>query len=280
MIHLPPPYDVRIWQCTDFGRHWHSSLELYICLQGCMEISIEGRRYVLRQNDTVFVAANEAHEIFCSTPQTHVVLIGFGSQLLGNRYSCLQNRTLPEPFFCLSDPSLPQSLVQPLLQIMDVLCKPNEAIPADWQLRSSLYALAGSIAQHGIDMPLSAERSLRAGQLTNMQDTLQYVAGHFKEPITLEQAAAMAGYDRSYFSKQFSKATGMTFHRYLNCCRIRAACHLLKESNLPMSEVAEQTGFASQKTLNRLFRQYLGTTPGQYRKHPPEKSGSRIDTPV
>ena len=74
-----------------------------------------------------------------------------------------------------------------------------------------------------------------------------------------------------YFCKQFRNATGMTFHRYLNYYRISEACRLLSNSKLPLSEVAEQSGFASQKNLSRLFRDIIGITPTQYQRLPPEE---------
>ncbi|MBQ9967419.1 MAG: AraC family transcriptional regulator [Oscillospiraceae bacterium] len=269
-----PPYDIRIWQCTNFGRHWHGSTEIYICLQGMMKIEIEGTIYTLHENDTVFVAGNEAHEIFCDTQDTRVVLISFGYGLLGSDYRRLQEISIDIPFFDLYDVSIPQSLAQPLIWIRDTLCKPSADIPADWILRSSLYAIAAYILSHRQTKPASAERQLRARQLEKMYGTLQYIADHYREAITVEQAAAAAGYDRSYFCKQFRKTTGMTFHRYLNYYRICAACHLLEDAKLPMSVVAEQSGFSSQKNLSRLFSQLLGMTPTQYRGASPDRRNS------
>lgn len=275
MIHHPQlahirPYDIRIWQCTDFDRHWHSNTELYICLRGQMNIRIEDKQYCLHRDDTVFVASNEAHEIFCDDPDTLVVLIAFGYGLLGDAYSKLQDICLDRPFFNLGADISPE-LRCPLVQIKDILCKPVEdEVLVDWQFRSSLYAIAGYICRHKQANPISAERLLRAKQLEKMYTTLQYIAEHFQEPITVERAAAVAGYDKSHFCKQFRKTTGMTFHRYLNYYRLSAACRLLSDAKLPMSVVAEQSGFPSQKNLSRLFQQILGMTPTQYRKLPQE----------
>lgn len=280
MIHHPQlahlvPYDIRIWQCTDFDQHWHSNTELYICLSGRMKICIEGRMYCLNRDDTVFVASNEAHQIFCDAPDTRVVLIAFGYSLLGNDYSNIQDISIDVPFFNLQDSTIPRSLRQPLEEIRDVLCKPEEErVVADWLLRGSLYAIAAYVIRHKQAKPASAERRLRAKQLEKMYGTLQFISENFHSPITVEQAAAVAGYDKSHFCKQFRKTTGMTFHRYLNYYRVSEACRLLADDKLPMSAVAERSGFPSQKNLSRLFRDMLGMTPSQYRKLPPEAKNS------
>jgi transcriptional regulator GlxA family with amidase domain len=47
--------------------------------------------------------------------------------------------------------------------------------------------------------------------------------------------------------------------------RIERAQEMLARSNLPLSEIALATGFSDQSHLARLFRQLVGTTPGQFR---------------
>lgn len=268
LVHMKP-YDIRIWQCTNFERHWHSNTEIYICLQGQMKICIEGKLYCLHRDDTVFVAGNEAHEIFCDVPDTLVVIITFGYALLGRDYTNMQNYSVDTPFFNLQKGEVCQALLYPLCQVKSTVCQPDEdAFLADWQYRSSLYAIAAYICRHKQSNPTSRERLLRAKQLKKMSTVLQYILEHFQNPITLEQAAAVLGYDKSYFCKQFRKTTGMTFHRYLNYYRLSAACRFLEDTTLPMSAVAEQSGFPSQKNMNRLFQQVLGMTPTQYRKLP------------
>ena len=274
MIHQEP-YDIRIWQCTDFERHWHSSTEVYICLQGQMKICVEGTMYQLGENDTVVVAGNEAHEIFCDVPGTKVVLISFGYALLGSEYSNMQEISVDVPFFNLQSDAVPDSLLRPLLQIKETLCHPEkDSILTDWVFRSSLYAIASHLVRHRQKRPASPEQLLRAKQLERMYGTLQYISENFHTPITVEQAAAVAGYDRSHFCKQFRKTTGMTFHRYLNYYRVSAACRLLEDAKLPMSAVAERTGFVSQKNLSRLFRELLGMTPTRYRSLSPEEKNN------
>lgn len=260
-------YDIRLWQCTNFAQHWHSKTEIYLCLQGKMKICIEETMYCLNQDDAVFVCANEAHEIFCDVPNTQVVLIAFGYDLLGNDYRKILNLSIDIPFFNLKDKDISPEILQPIVQIRDVLYQTEgDAILRDWKIRSNVYAIAAYLFEHNQNKPFSAKRLLRAKHLEKMYGTLQYISENYCKTITVKQAAAVAGYDRSYFCKQFRKTTGMTFHRYLNYYRISEACRLMSDSKLSLSAVAEQSGFASQKNLSRLFRDVLGICPSQYRK--------------
>lgn len=261
------PYDVRIWHCNGFKEHWHDSTELYICLKGKLTIRSEGVDYHMTQYDTLLVASNETHEIFCPQVDTYVVLISFGYSLLGNDYRLMQNVCFDSPFFNLKDGSASERIRLPLEQIIELLqAQGKNSVTVDWALRSNLYAIAAHLSEHTHFRAVSKERLLRTRQLEKLQGTLHYIKMHFREEITLADAALAAGYDASYFCKLFRSATGVTFHRYLNEYRISVACQLLTQSEAPISTVAENAGFPSQKHLNRLFRNMMGMTPTQYRK--------------
>lgn len=64
----------------------------------------------------------------------------------------------------------------------------------------------------------------------------------------------------------FRRVTGQSIVDYINNRRIEAAQKLLETTELSISAVAEQTGFASAAHFRRVFRDVMGTGPLQYRK--------------
>lgn len=259
------PYTARIWRCQDHYEHWHSDVEIYICLQGQFCIKLEGVDYHLRAEDVLLVASNESHEIFCDDPNAVTIIIAFGYAFLGNSFNAIQNASFEPAFFNLKDSDISCEIKHPLTGIKDVMvggCD-NEQIK-DWKLRGKLYELTAYLYGH-MQPVTSKERKLRAKHLENMYGVLEYIGGNYQQKITLEQAAALTGYDKSYFSNQFSNATGMPFHRYLNRYRISVACRYLGDRTRSVSEIAELSGFTSLKMMSRLFRDTLGMTPTQYR---------------
>jgi AraC-like DNA-binding protein len=48
--------------------------------------------------------------------------------------------------------------------------------------------------------------------------------------------------------------------------RIDRACQLLRSTDLPLLEVALDTGFSDQSYFTKVFRRYIGSTPGAYRE--------------
>ena len=54
---------------------------------------------------------------------------------------------------------------------------------------------------------------------------------------------------------------------------VERAEHLLATTELTMSEIADQAGFASQPQLSRVFRQNTGLTPTAYRRQARSPAG-------
>ena len=269
------PYSVRVWQCDNYGAHWHSNIEIYVCLQGQLDIEVEGTDYPLTIDDVLIVASNESHEIICDHPNTAAAVIAFGYNLLGSSHSEMQNVSFEHTFFNLGDETISEKILRPLSQIKDILLDAKEeSVAQDWEIRSCLYAIAAYLSTHKHTRKVSKERQARAKQLENMYGVMNYIAKHYREQITVDDAAAIAGYGKFYFCRQFRETTGMTFHRYLNYYRVSMACQYLEDASVSTAIIAERAGFASAKMMSRLFREILGITPTEYRKLPAEKKNS------
>lgn len=93
----------------------------------------------------------------------------------------------------------------------------------------------------------------------------QYIGQHYQEG-SLQQMAADLGYERTYLSKFVRQATGSTFKQLVNVERMRRAALLLRGTNRPIYEIAEEVGLANLTSFYQRFREYAGCTPQEYRK--------------
>lgn len=94
----------------------------------------------------------------------------------------------------------------------------------------------------------------------------RYIEQHFSEPITLLDMADSVHLSKIYFQNIFKESVGITPHQYLINCRIENAKKLLWNTNIPMSEVAEKSGFGCQQYLNKVFKRETRMTPLSYRR--------------
>jgi AraC family transcriptional regulator len=86
------------------------------------------------------------------------------------------------------------------------------------------------------------------------------------DPIPLREMAATVRLSVSQFSRQFKTRTGLSPHQFLVQLRVDEACRLLRDSALPIAELAQQCGFSHQEHLTRVMRAHLGTTPAAMRR--------------
>lgn len=94
-----------------------------------------------------------------------------------------------------------------------------------------------------------------------VREILIYLQDHFAEELTVAGTAARFGYSAGRFSHIFNARVGCSFTRYINGLRCRMAEKLLRESGLPLTDVASACGFSSLRTFHRVYREYAGHTP-------------------
>jgi AraC-like DNA-binding protein len=101
---------------------------------------------------------------------------------------------------------------------------------------------------------------------TGIQKSLIYIQHHFRQAITLEDAAQHAHLSANYFSELFRKSTGVTFQKYLQQLRLQFAQSLLQTSPLPVTEVSYVSGFNTLTHFERAFRLEFGMTPSEVQR--------------
>jgi AraC-like DNA-binding protein len=88
-------------------------------------------------------------------------------------------------------------------------------------------------------------------------------ASHEEWPVT--RLAQISHVSPAHFARQFKQAFGLPPHRYLLTRRIERATALLRDTDLPITEIAFRTGWSSLGTFGRTFRDITGQNPGTIR---------------
>jgi transcriptional regulator GlxA family with amidase domain len=88
-------------------------------------------------------------------------------------------------------------------------------------------------------------------------------ASHEAWPVF--RLASVSAVSEAHFARSFKQAFGVPPHRYLLTRRIERATALLRDTDLPITEIAFQTGWASLGTFGRTFRDVTGENPGAFR---------------
>lgn len=95
---------------------------------------------------------------------------------------------------------------------------------------------------------------------------LRFCREHFREPLGIKQLAHEAGMSREHFSRIFTRETGETPGAFLRELRVAEAALLLRDTSLPLGEIAMRSGFYSARHLMRTFQRVYGVNPSGYRR--------------
>lgn len=130
-------------------------------------------------------------------------------------------------------------------------------------LRSIIVELARVIKKGGeykIKINASAKRA---------QTFLQSLSNDLEQPWTLNQMAESCDMKRTHFTNITRQLTGYAPLIYLGLLRFSRACHLLVDTDMPITEIAFECGYSSSQYFSDSFRKRAKMTPSHYRRDAP-----------
>ncbi|WP_163558238.1 GlxA family transcriptional regulator [Halomonas sp. NO4] len=108
-------------------------------------------------------------------------------------------------------------------------------------------------------------RSQRDNAPAALRDAVQLMEANIEEPLTTHELAAHLGISRRQLERLFKKHLQAVPGRYYLDLRLQAARRLLRDSDLPVGEIAMKTGFSSPAHFSTAYRNHFGATPREER---------------
>jgi AraC family transcriptional regulator len=115
----------------------------------------------------------------------------------------------------------------------------------------------------GVRMPAPLRGGLSSLQMRRATELLE---AHLDGNIALQQVAEACELSVSHFARAFKTTFRRPPYRWLTERRVDRARDLMKNTRLPLADIAAQCGFADQSALNRSFKRIHGVTPGVWRR--------------
>jgi AraC family transcriptional regulator len=130
-------------------------------------------------------------------------------------------------------------------------------------------SLAQGLALHLLENYASHTLAQRAhAPLSRRQMTrlAEEVAAALHERWPVARLAELVGLSPFHFSRTFKVSFGTTPHAWLNLQRMEAAARLVQGSRMPLTDVAQATGYPSAAHFSQAFHRHWGVTPSAYRR--------------
>ena len=252
--------------------HWHDEFELSVVANGSVEVSVGSERYILNENDGIFINSGVIHK--------------YGSAET-NKPCIMPNVVFHPSFICgIDDTSIKKKYITPILNSTElsycIFRNENKADAAflkyirraydelenkswgyEFRLREALeqfilqlVPIAGSYS----DTPVTADTY-------RIRTMMNYIKNNFRSRITLADIAVSAGVSIRECQRCFLKNLNIAPMQYIIDMRIDYAKKLLLETTEEISSICEKSGFANQSYFTKTFRLHTGFTPLKFRKN-------------
>ena len=245
-------YNVFIYNKINYDLHFHKNYEIIYVIEGTAVCSINNKTRTISEGDFAFCLSNEVHAIKSSGEAK--IWIGVFSEDFIHEFKKYQKNKEGKDFVFRCPESLMKYLRENLIkrELSDVFV-----------IKSCLYALCSEYLRQ---IPL-VEKEGKQAEI--MSDVVEYVEKNYKSTPSLSELAENLGYEYCYFSKIFNRMFSMSFNEYLNTYRFNEACAMLTTTDMPITEVAYESGFKSIRSFNNTFKRLAGLSPSEYRKTRP-----------
>ena len=99
-----------------------------------------------------------------------------------------------------------------------------------------------------------------------VKNSLDFLAEHFTEPLTLEAVAEVCGITKFHLSREFKRYTGQTVITYINILRCKKAEACLS-NGMTVTEAACESGFDSISYFSRTYKKLMGSSPSSQKRN-------------
>ena len=99
----------------------------------------------------------------------------------------------------------------------------------------------------------------------HLQRALAYIDANLREEISLAALARSLPMSPGHFAHAFKESTGVAPHRFIVARRMEMAKSLLRQTDLPITQIAHQVGCGSHSHFSVLFHRLTGVSPRDFR---------------
>ncbi len=247
-----------------YESHFHSAVEIVLTLEGSVHYEAEDRKYDIHKDEVLIIPPGVEHALSMGeNSRRHLFLFEPDPIFAMPDYKQLM-KGFQQVFYLHDNSSTHQQIRDLLLRAVRIYQEQDTMWNTIcYSLMLKMYAILGQSYLSGL-LPVRNREPIH-GNTEIITGMMTFINNHYMHELTLEQAAEAAGFSKFYFSRFFKAQTGYTFHEFLCQKRLQAAMELLISTRKSMRQVAEECGFGSVATFNRIFRDYKNCTPTQYR---------------
>ena len=247
--------------------HWHKEIEIFMLLEGCVDIHIENQIFRLTAGDGCFINSEVLHSFYAvCTSECRFHSFVFGAEIVGGMPGTVFDTEYVRPlmengvqflrFQKASDQRYFEQFNKAFLACV------TEKKGYEFEVRNALSDILLYIISKGVQKRNKISRI----QEERLKAMLLWTEEHLSEIITVPELAKAANICTRECQRIFAQYLHCSPTEYIMEQRIYKAAELLLDTELSITEIALCCGFSSPSYFSQRFRKCTGRTPKEYRR--------------
>lgn len=241
--------------------HEHAEIELIYVVEGTCTVTYSKKTYVMEKEDILIVNTEREHSI-CAEQEALICKISFPyydiCRQLGEDYVLFRCNSVKEQSFKYIE--LNRQMKELLLEYA------KNSSRQLYRFYGQCYLLLSYLLDQFKMTGIRIENGRQWEDGQKLVVIKNYIHEHYMDGGSLSVLADKLFLSQSALSRYFKKMTGESFVKYVQKVRLQKAVEQLITTDLPITRIAVDNGFSTPSSLNKEFKEYYGTTPGEYRE--------------
>ncbi|TNJ65556.1 helix-turn-helix domain-containing protein [Paenibacillus hemerocallicola] len=257
--------------------HWHEHLEFIRIIREPVTLHIDSETFEARKGDIFFINSNQIHSattwlnerengngvILGMVFDKSILFLAADNLQLRQTFSLFNGANVIRNRYSPDDPHW-EELAGAMDKAYDEFTGQQPAY--EFAILSCLYRMMTPLLRLHQHNPRSGDPDKHAAYYRRLKPALDYMENHYARKVYMESVCQTVNMSPYHFSSMFKKTFGIPPVQYLTRIRVDQAKRLLVDREIPVTEIAERSGFCNINYFDKVFKEQSGFTPMEYRK--------------
>lgn len=249
--------------------HWHDEFEIIYVRSGFLTVSISGESYIGKTGEAFVVSPGNLHLMGSQTGTVDYYTFLFPLKYISFRTDDMLDEKLLEPLnsghlmICPRVKDTAKELCEQLVEIY--MAKKDESeSKITTQVGTKIILLQFILEMWKKGFVIENDTS---GRNTVEKEMVSYIQQNFTGKISLREFGEQFHLSEKYISRYFKEHFHITLSQYVTYLRLEHAKQLLQDTDIPVTDVAMQSGYQNVSYFIRSFQKAYAVSPLKYRKN-------------
>ncbi len=264
--------------------HWHDEVEFIYVVRGQIGYQLNGSYVSMKEGEGIFVNSRQLHviksenvdcELYCLI--FHPVVLSASKHIVEKHVNpIIENDSIP--YVVLSENEARQRRMLHDIKEIEGFEGPGNDFDREYDRKPGhelgtmrlIYDIWSEL-YHYLDIEHKTDIQKNHG-LAIVERMMNYVYENYQEKLSLEKLCEVGNIGKTKCESLFDKYLNMSPMEYVRNYRLEKSFGLLENTDMTVTQIALETGFADGSYFSKVFRANVGLSPQEYRRNKKEEA--------